>query len=174
LNPFEDAGVDAEAMRQLSIMNWEQTIVKRMLKFYKIEHEVKELKQKCFDATGKSRLLFTWFMELHPDFPVWFGFDKVRYLHQWDMESFLGKFSKSPAFKAYADIEEKIPDRWLESGKPTGLVFEYIHGMGAAVMSDCDRPLGDDDTRIVKSFRNRRFYFQDLGSFLAALGWSPC
>jgi hypothetical protein len=66
-----------------------------------------------------------------------------------------------------------MPDRWLDSGLPFALVFEYCHGFGAAVMTECERPLGEDNTRLVKNHRGKNYYFEPLSEFLSGLAWNP-
>ena len=166
----DDAG---RTNQQLSHLRWEATIVSRLLAFYDRKQLAPGLKQRCYDATGASRLLFCWFHDYYPSFPVWLGFRKVRYLHKWAMEDFMDRFSKSPAWEAYAVAKDDMPEHVVDAGLPFGLVFEYIHGMGAAIMTPCERPFGENNTRIVKNFRGVNYYFEPLNEFLEGLRWFP-
>jgi hypothetical protein len=154
-------------------LRWQETIVKKLLRFYGLGHTERELRNRCADRTGNHYLLFCWFHDEHPTFPVWFAFRKVRYLHELTLEDYLHRFSKTPLFAAWTEAWEQAPEHWLAAGQPIALAFESLHGMGAAVLTDCERPLADDSTRLVKSFRGVPLYMESLDQFLTGLGWQP-
>jgi len=162
-----------EERRQARCLSWEEQVVARLLRFYDISHLAPELRRRCADRTGYRRLLFSWFHDEHPDFPVWFVFKEVHYLHRLTMEDFLKRFSKMPLFDAWLGAWEEAPEDWVKAGRPLAMVFKYLHGMGAAVLTDCERPLGEDNTRIVKNFRGQNLYLEPLDQFLTGLGWWP-
>jgi hypothetical protein len=165
--------LSSETAAQISHLKWEAAIVSRMLNFYGLERMGVILRHRCKEATGTGRLLFTWFHNTFPDFPVWLVFDKVRYLHLLTMEDFVARFTKTPVFDAYLTARDAVPGEWAESGRPVALVFEYIHGLGAAVITDCERPLGEDSTRIVKNYRGQNISMESFDDFLKGLGWVP-
>jgi hypothetical protein len=158
---------------QLSQVKWEAAMLGRLLRYYDVAHMAPMLRTKCEEATGLRRLLFTWFHNAFPSFPVWLVFRKVPYLHTLKMEDFLHRFGKTQVFDGWVDARAAVPDWWLDEQRPIGLVFEYLHGMGAAIMTDCERPMSSDTTRIVKSFRGKPYYFEALDNFLEGLGWRP-
>jgi hypothetical protein len=162
-----------DELDQISHRKWEATVVSRLLRFYEVEHMAPFIKNLCRERTGKGWLLFVWFLNVYPSFPVWLGFRRVKYLHQLTMDDFLNRFSKTQVFTAYNDVVQEAPEEWLEAGKPVGLVFEQFHGMGATILTDCERPMADEHTRLVKKFRNKEFYFEPLQDFLRSLTWTP-
>lgn len=157
----------------LAQLGWEEAMVSRILRLYGREALTAPIRRACEEKTGHYRLLFLWFADRFPDFPVWLVFRKVRYLHKLTMEDFLKRFSKTPIFDAWLEAQEVVPEAWQEEERPVGLVFEYLHGMGAAILTDCERLLGEDNTRIVKNFRGKNLYLEPLDQFLEALAWQP-
>jgi hypothetical protein len=172
---FEDIHEEKtpEEIAQLSRQRWEENIMGRLLKFYELERLAPVLRHRCKEASGKPFLLFSWFYQEFPDYPVWFAFRKVRYLHEIGMEDFVNRFTKTHLYQAYVDDKEQMPEHAVELDKSFGLVFEYIHGMGATVMTNAERFLQVGQRRFVAEVNGEILHIQPLEHLLASLGWSP-
>lgn len=111
--------------------NYEETIIKKILKHMGAERRVKEIAARCHEVTGKNSLKWEIFEEEYPFFPVRLIPRSVPYVHKITVVDLYKRFTSTPIWKAF-------DDGYSELGlSPTthcvGLVFNYP-GIGTMVL----------------------------------------
>lgn len=163
-------------------VGFQELVVKNVLKHYKLSHEERQLRQFCYDQSGEHHLLFSWFMHLHPDFPVWLGARKHTLKTQ---ELFYSRLKLPPVkatglppvtktwmVRSLFNLSEEAPAHW---DGPMGVVWrQYGHGRPLKVIHTADSPLVGWREQVKVETKHGTYVLtvEDLTTFLQGLRWS--
>lgn len=179
------ADVAAQIRRAMKKVRFQELAVIQLLDHYRLRNEEAALRQLCYDQTGERHLLFSWFLNIHPDFPVWLG---AQNLLVEVPRQFVARYRLSPnkktgrrpvlytrLFRALDDLRAHTPVGW-ES--PVALVFRWWHSLSChpwKVLHTADTPLTDwrEQVRIETTDGSETVTLEDLNPFLSGLRWSP-
>jgi len=182
-NPLDDAfeqiheQVDSVVYRELRQIRWEENVVKKILKFYKLEAWEKKLRQECHDRTGERRLQFCWFFEEFQTFPVWLYMEKISFAWDIRFSELVGKGLKHNIYEKWEEALDAAPD---ERERGAGFVFEMLQTGGRSrtwIVHDQWQPA----VRITYQYviqnpavaNPRTYVLDDFYSFLENLRWDP-
>lgn len=150
--------------------NFESRMVKEVLKFYGLGSVEKDLRGAAKRVTGEGSLNFRWFDEFYPSFPVRLGARSLPYVFKWGPSQCRKHFTSSPMWKAFEDVRDNVPEH-LDNGQ-IGVIF-YWNEYGNIVLSNYDHDIPTCTHFQGLNLYNKRFWMEDVKSFLGRLNWHP-
>lgn len=147
---MKHTGLAKEGQIHLQQANFEASVIKKLLRYAKIEVNVRAAKQASWVGNQATNISFTWFNENYPRFPMLLGTTKLKNTsgtHIPWTALFGAQFMKLPWIEAYRTLCNQLgADPRKER---IGLCFNVPHAPGASVMVLHNQPVQAENANVV-------------------------
>jgi hypothetical protein len=167
---------------------FEARVIKQLLRYARIELNVRAAKQQSWEATQAVNINFAWFHERYPRFPIYLGSAKLKNTagtHIPWTALFGAGFMKLPWMADYEKLCATM--NWDVHKDRVALCFNVPHAPGASIMVLHNQPIQVDNSQMVLPDQERRtetetrilrplgrdrivYVLESLNSFLTTVG----